>query len=167
MSWDLFHRYAFLLGVIPATLATLLVLGHSPLQLLLVGAYAVTVYVLNFESGGGDGGGDAGATRAEEEEEEEEEEKGWLDFVLPRSVEEKGASAHKKRQEKEDGVGGAAEGAGGTTLRFLELLKWLDRGPLAPLLNEDTMVLLYRVSCFLDSVNGASSEKDDSGGASD
>ncbi len=45
------RSYAFLLGVIPATLSTLYVLGHSPLQLLLVGAYIVTVYLMNFGTG--------------------------------------------------------------------------------------------------------------------
>lgn len=41
------NRYVFLLGVIPLTLTSLFLLGHAPFQILLIGAYIVTVYLFS------------------------------------------------------------------------------------------------------------------------
>ncbi|XP_059085332.1 uncharacterized protein LOC131882253 isoform X3 [Tigriopus californicus] len=41
------NRYVFLLGVIPLTLSSLFLLGHAPFQILLIGAYSVTVYLFS------------------------------------------------------------------------------------------------------------------------
>ena len=43
------RRYLFLLGVVPATLMSLYLLGHTPVQVLLIGAYIVTVYLFSAE----------------------------------------------------------------------------------------------------------------------
>lgn len=40
------NPYIFLLGVVPLTLTSLFVLGHNPFQILIIGAYMVTVYLL-------------------------------------------------------------------------------------------------------------------------
>ncbi len=43
-------RYAFLLGVLPAALTTLLVLGLAPINVLLAGAYIATAFFLGTPS---------------------------------------------------------------------------------------------------------------------
>ena len=40
------NPYVFLLGVVPLTLTSLFILGHNPFQILIIGAYMVTVYLL-------------------------------------------------------------------------------------------------------------------------
>ena len=123
--------------MIPATLATLWVFGHSPLQLLLIGAYAVTVYLLNFEE---EEEADRDSTR---------EATDWLEFVINSALEGEQSSLQRDGDQESPA----------SPLRFLELIKWLDGSPLAPLLNERTMVFLYRVSNALDAIGEAGSSK--------
>ena len=116
-------RYAFLLGVIPAVLSTLLLLGHNPFQSLIVGAYIVTVYFVTFEGVSGF------------DDRDEATERSWIDTLT---------------QFMDDNIGEDERLLGSSELTYVEVLKALDRGPLASFLNEDSMKVLYKVFTYLD-----------------
>ncbi len=126
-------RYAFLLGVIPATLATLLLLGHTPLQLLLIGAYIVTVYVLNFDGGA--------ESTIDSKKEGDSQANLWLSLLLE-SLTKSDSEDGKDALQRDESSSSSLE----QSIPFLELLKWLDKSALAPMLNEKTIELLYRVT---------------------
>ncbi len=120
------QRYAFLLGVVPASLATLYVLGHSPLQILLIGAYLVTVYLANFEGLEAIAKDPADGT------------------ILPKDLIELVSDKEGVKDEP------AAQSKEKDEFKFLDLLRWLDKSAFAPLLNEKTLEFLFQLSTSLD-----------------
>lgn len=107
------NRLPFFLGVVPATLASLLVLGHlPPFQILILGALIVTGFLIVSKD--------------------------------------ETAVEGKTLQEQDPDING-----------FVDAVSWLDESVFGPLLNEDNIRLLYRLSVALDKYGELQEESED------
>ena len=126
--------YFFLLGVTPLTLATLTLLGHPPFQVLLIGAYIVTVYLFASKGQFGllkrvlDTGKKSDETKAARD----------LPYLLDQVWQ-----AYQDNNNSIDFYGHRPE--------FSQVLKWVENSDLLrPLLSEPSWKFLYQASFWAD-----------------
>lgn len=117
------------------------------MQILLIGAYIVTVYFLTTD-------GINGILQSRQKSEIPEEFSDVLLYMLAPEPFQTNVSHHLSDKSETKPTEDIRKG-----LKFIEVLKWLDRSIFAPLLSERTMNLLFTFSSVLDRLDQVTKPK--------